>query len=218
MLVVLWVVVLAPGLWKRHRERTAAGSIDSFHLQLHLLEHAGPKIVAPAYRLASSDSTTGVRPGATGFPAVSSMPGRPNLMLVESAATEEHGRYSASVAYPGGPDPLRRHRARKRRRDALTVAVLVIVSTGLLGTIHGLRALWVLSALAVLALGAYLVLWLYARTLTTGHQQDRRPRPADASSRAAAGYPGAWDEAADPRFDPTYWEDEEYEPRRVAAR
>ena len=49
--VLLWVAVLAPSAWRRFGERQGVGSIDHFHHQLQLLEHAGPKTVAPAYRL-----------------------------------------------------------------------------------------------------------------------------------------------------------------------
>ena len=51
LVVLLWVAVLAPSAWRRFGERQGVGSIDHFHHQLQLLEHAGPKTVAPAYRL-----------------------------------------------------------------------------------------------------------------------------------------------------------------------
>ncbi len=51
LVVFLWVAVLAPSAWRRFGERQGVGSIDHFHHQLQLLEHAGPKTVAPAYRL-----------------------------------------------------------------------------------------------------------------------------------------------------------------------
>jgi hypothetical protein len=38
------------------KERGGVVSIDHFHHQLELLEHAGPKIVTPAYRLRSAGS------------------------------------------------------------------------------------------------------------------------------------------------------------------
>ena len=51
LVAVAWIVVLAPGLLGRVRDRHRAGSIDHFHHQLQMLEHAGPKMVSPAYRL-----------------------------------------------------------------------------------------------------------------------------------------------------------------------
>ncbi|MHB8220825.1 MAG: hypothetical protein ACYDHU_10990 [Acidimicrobiales bacterium] len=82
VLIGLWVVVLAPGVVRRLRERQPTESIDSFHQQLHLLERTGPKLVEPAYRLESVQSHTGVAVGQSGFPSVSSRPGRPNLVLL----------------------------------------------------------------------------------------------------------------------------------------
>src|ERR1700722_10293219 len=51
LVVLLWVAVLAPSAWRRFGERQGVGSIDHFHHQLQLLEHAGPKTASPAYRL-----------------------------------------------------------------------------------------------------------------------------------------------------------------------
>ena len=51
LVAVLWVAVLAPSVWRRFSERQGVGSIESFHHQLQLLEHAGPKTCRPAYRL-----------------------------------------------------------------------------------------------------------------------------------------------------------------------
>jgi len=54
LVALLWMAVLAPSAWRRFGERQGVGSIDHFHHQLQLLEHAGPKTVAPAYRLHTS--------------------------------------------------------------------------------------------------------------------------------------------------------------------
>ncbi len=83
ILVALWLVLLAPAFVKKHLENRSTVSIDSFHRSLHLLERTGPKLVAPAYRLETAHATTGVAPGQSGLPAVSSMPGRPNLVLLQ---------------------------------------------------------------------------------------------------------------------------------------
>ena len=58
LVAVLWVVVLAPTALRRIRERGGVGSVDHFHHQLELLEQAGPKLVAPAYRLRAGRSET----------------------------------------------------------------------------------------------------------------------------------------------------------------
>lgn len=89
ILLALWIAVLVPGLWKRRADRRPSGSIESFHHQLHLLERAGPKTVPPAYRLETAHAGTGLAPGQSGYPAVSSMPGRPNLVLLRPVDAED---------------------------------------------------------------------------------------------------------------------------------
>jgi hypothetical protein len=85
ILVVLWIVVLAPLYLKGRTLRGSTTSIDSFHRQLHLLERTGPKLVVPAYRLeTATPAPAGDAPGsaATGLPVVSSGIRRPNLVLL----------------------------------------------------------------------------------------------------------------------------------------
>lgn len=89
LVAALWGVVLLPTLLKRRSERRQVGSIDHFHHQLHLLERAGPKIVPPAYRLETAESQSGLAVGASGYPAISSMPERPNLVLLRPVAPGE---------------------------------------------------------------------------------------------------------------------------------
>ena len=246
ILVVLWIVVLTPGMVGKLREKRSTGSIDSFHHSLHLLERTGPKIVAPAYRLQTARSSTGATPGASGLPSVSSMPGRANLVLLrpvdgdeapveDEALVDEPGaaHYErvpigspdvASTAGPLGPEPRQRE-ARRRRRDILTGLLATIACTGLLGLIHSLRALWIVTLVATVALAGFVALAAYATALASQHQQDLRLRRdlearTDPRARAAAGYPGAWDDepvgigfdAADGSGD---WE---YESREAAAR
>jgi hypothetical protein len=85
ILVVLWIVVLAPLYLKGRTARGSTTSIESFHHQLHLLERTGPKLVAPAYRLETAVPAIAVAaPVSTGsgLPLVSSSPRRPNLVLL----------------------------------------------------------------------------------------------------------------------------------------
>src|SRR5580692_5723330 len=80
LVVLLWVAVLAPSAWRRFGERQGVGSIDHFHHQLQLLEHAGPKTVAPAYRLHTAMPGTGpVAPPAAGADT-----SRPKLVLLRA--------------------------------------------------------------------------------------------------------------------------------------
>jgi hypothetical protein len=55
IIIALWVALLAPGVirWVRRHERST--SIASFHRQLRGLEHSGPKLMEPAFRLRGED-------------------------------------------------------------------------------------------------------------------------------------------------------------------
>ena len=80
LVVLLWVAVLAPSAWRRFGERQGVGSIDHFHHQLQLLEHAGPKTVAPAYRLHTAVPGRPARPTSAADQSVDSS--RPKLVLL----------------------------------------------------------------------------------------------------------------------------------------
>ncbi len=240
ILVVLWIVVLAPGLIKRHFENRSTESIESFHERLHLLERTGPKLVAPAYRLQTAQASTAPTPGASGYPAISSMPGRPNLVLLEpvdecggDVVEDRAGAHYQRIPQVFSPQPdtnrrlqveeqRRRHEevARQRRRDLVLGLVATVVVTGLLGIVGSLHPLWIVTAISVAALVGYVGLVAYAQTLTVD-----RGRPAslraggysEARSLASAGYPGAWDEGPAAQY-----ADEEYDleddERRAATR
>ncbi len=274
ILVALWVVLLAPAFLKKHLEHRSTVSIDSFHRSLHLLERTGPKLVAPAYRLETAQATTVAAPGQSGLPAVSSMPGRPNLVLLQpvgdgSTADEDvvddaAGRHylrvppqlfatpagsttGASAAGSSGVPPTltertaayRAEQARHRRRDVLLALGATAALTGLLGLVHSLRPLWVITVLAVVGLGAYLGLAAYAQALGGAGRGSsaasyRYADDVDRRSAAVHGFPGAWDDepvdhwtaahqAATAGY-PGAWDDEWYdedrgyeEPRRATG-
>lgn len=114
ILVALWLVVLAPAFVRRRLERRSTVSIDSFHRSLHLLERTGPKLVSPAFRLETVNSVNGVTPGQSGLPSVSSMPGRPNLVLLQPVDDDgsgaDGGPAADEVADASGRHYLRVHR------------------------------------------------------------------------------------------------------------
>jgi hypothetical protein len=193
ILVGLWIVVLAPSAIKRLFDRRPTASIESFHQRLDLLQRTGPKIVSPAYRLQTAHSGTGLAPCESGFPAVSSMPGRPNLVLLppvddeavpeivasfgpegyEEEWVESYEEYPpvAAEARRRGPDPFQRHRTRVRRRNVLALLAVNLLVTAPLGAMAGLHLLWIVTGISGLALAAYLSLVAYAKALTA---QERR--------------------------------------------
>ena len=213
LVVLLWVGVLAPSAWRRFREREGVGSIDSFHHQLQLLEHASPKTVAPAYRLHTAvPGSAGVSDGQTADPS------RPKLVLVrptdDRAAADIDGTDGAHYERVGvldRPEPVclpdtsadlavyRRQVARRRCTVLLRCLVGVSISTGLIGMFPGMHLAWVFTALSGLAALALVGLIGYARELEA-QQRMRQGRPArevqsdSPLDQATAGYPGAWDD------------------------
>jgi hypothetical protein len=188
ILVALWAVVLAPALLKKWLDRRSTVSIDTFHQQLHLLERAGPKLVDPAYRLETAQSSAGMAVGESGYPAVSSRPSRPNLVLLKpvsdgdagpdvgddvvDAPSGEHFRRVGTPPTDDEPsrrlaaariEDFRRHQLQRRRRDLLLGLASTLVITGLLGL--AVPMFWVLTGLAAVALGAYVGLAAYAQLL-----------------------------------------------------
>lgn len=210
LVVLLWVGVLAPSAWRRFREHQGVGSIDSFHHELQLLEHAAPKTVAPAYRLHTAAPGPG---GAADAQVVD--PSRPKLMLVrptddEAAADVDgtDGCHYERVGVLDRPEPLclpdtsadlavyRREQARQRCTVLLRCLVGVAVSTGLIGMFPGMHLAWIFTALSGLAALGLVGLIGYARELETQRRMRRARSEAIDLSRnpAVAGYPGAWDD------------------------
>jgi hypothetical protein len=216
----LWVVVLAPSAWRRISERQGVGSIDHFHRQLQLLEHAGPKLVAPAYRLRGARSgPNGSEPILSDVAAAS----RPKLVLLravddgESADIDgmDGSRYER-VGVIERPEPpmspaltptaraaYRRQEARQRCSSVLRILTALAIGTGLLGLLPSMRLAWVFTGLTGLASLALVGLIAYAREFE-GRRQPRRPSHArlpqeegSFSSAAHAGLPGAWDDEGD---------------------
>jgi hypothetical protein len=213
LVVLLWVAVLVPGAWRRFGERQGVGSIDHFHHQLQLLEHAGPKTVAPAYRLHTA--MPGGRSDATDITVDSS---RPKLVLLrptdDAAAADVDGDDGAHYERIGvldrpetaclpevtvPPSSFRREQARRRCTMLLRCLGGVAIATGLLGFLPGMELAWVVTALSGLAALAVVGLVAYAKELEAerARRQSRRDAPVAelaAQDPASAGFPGAWDE------------------------
>jgi hypothetical protein len=220
LVVLLWLAVLAPSAWRRFGERQGVGSIDHFHHQLQLLEHAGPKTVSPAYRLHTA------LPGGRSEDAPGPMTdsSRPKLVLLrptddEAAADvdDSEGVHYERVGVLDRPEPVclpeigadlshyRRDQARNRCTVLLRCLAGVAVSTGLIGIFPGLHLAWIVTVLSGVAALALVGLIGYAKELQV-QQERQRARRAEARrfvDPAAAGYPGGWD-------------DDGYQERRVA--
>jgi hypothetical protein len=232
LVVVLWIAVLVPGAIRRRSERQGAGSIDHFHHQLELLEHAGPKLVNPAYRL-----ETAFPGGGSPERAISDLDSsRPKLVLLrptDDAYTADVGDSDGClyerVGVLSAPEPpeqcaeprielaaYRRQQARARCTMLLRGLTAMVLVTGVIGAIPGLHLAWAFTGVFGLSALGLVGLIGYARELEA--ERRRRSRYAStpywddvdvdyAPMPASAGYPGAWD-----------LEDEEYEmPRQAAA-
>jgi hypothetical protein len=230
LVVFLWVAVLAPSAWRRFGERQGVGSIDHFHRQLQLLEHAGPKTVAPAYRLHTA--MPGAGPIRTPAPSVDSS--RPKLVLLRPTddvaaadVDDSDGGHYERIGVLDRPEPtcvpdatadlsaFRREQARRRCTMLLRCLCGVAISTGLIGMWPGMHLAWVFTVLSGLGALGLVGLMAYAKELQA-EQRRRRNRGAPARGPvgggshvdpATAGYPGAWDD-----------DDFYYEEPRVATR
>ena len=219
LVAVLWIVVLVPSALRRRAEKQGDGSIDHFHHQLQLLEHAGPKLVEPAYRLHTA------MPGAECAPAVTSefAHRRPQLTLVRPingddglAMDADHYERMGQVS---SPDPAiiaaqaraelavyRRQEARRRCNFILRVLVVSTLTTGIIGVFSVARLAWIGTGIFALASLALIGLIGYARELELQRRQHRPlVRQAyyedeyvdDTQGLAEAGFPGAWDDETD---------------------
>jgi hypothetical protein len=207
-IVAAWAVILTPSLLRR-RSRTVGeiGSISHFHRQLRVLEHSAPEpIVAPAYRLRSFGGGS----SSQQFPDVASVPvlsvvgaselPRPALAFLgedpEETVEPSDGLGAASSELPNDgsralPSPLRSnrpvgtdHRSRvlRRRRDTLSMLVVAVVVTALVGFIPGASDVWILTALCGIALGAYVAMLVRLRMMAEERERKLHyltPRDSD---------------------------------------
>ena len=212
LVVLLWVAVLAPSVWRRFGERQGVGSIDHFHHQLQLLEHAAPKTVAPAYRLHTA--IPGGSPAEASASASAVDTSRPKLVLLrptdDAAAADvddSDGFHYERVGVLDPPEPVclpevrvdlrafRREQARRRSTMLLRCLCGVAISTGLIGVFPGMHLAWVFTGLAGAAALGLIGLIAYAKELEA-EQRRRRDRlelrvgPARGRRCARPGYHG----------------------------
>ena len=105
ILAMVWILVLAPAGWKKLSGRHAGASIESFHHELRLLEHSGPKLIAPAFRLETAQAGGSAAPPRSGYPTVSSMPGHRPLVLLQANAEMGGTGHAAGYANGYATDP-----------------------------------------------------------------------------------------------------------------
>ncbi len=225
LVVVLWIAVLAPSAWRRRSERKGVGSIDHFHHQLELLEHAGPKIVAPAYRLHTAFPGGG--PVETSGVEVDDS-SRPKLVLLRPTDDEDladidgdDGCHYERVGVLEAPEPpacptetraelaaYRRQQSRQRCTLLLRGLTGVAGFTAVLGAFPGLHLAWIFTGITGLAALGLVGLIGYAREIETQRRSQRaaamlRQQWSDEDDAefvppaAVAGLPGAWDEEYD---------------------
>lgn len=139
VLVVIWVIALAPMAIRLWRERSVASSVSRFHRQIGGLRRAYPRLVA-----ASLDGRSrGVAEG------------------------ESRDRTSALAGPDSGRRPAgsrgRRSRAglAARRRLILSRLATATATAFLLGLVPALRFLWALALLGLVATVSYVALLAY---------------------------------------------------------
>jgi hypothetical protein len=196
LVAVLWVVVLAPSVLRRIRERGGVGSVDHFHHQLELLEHAGPKLVDPAYRLRSAGAGKSATPSS-----------HPKLVLLravqdgQAADIEDvDGAHYARVGVIEPPEPPvsptqtdaelaahRRQQARQRCTFVLRLLAGVAITTGILGVLPAFRLAWIFTGITGIAALALAGLIAYAREVE-GQRRQSRSRPWDREASTVEGH------------------------------
>lgn len=176
MLLIVWAVVLGPGLWRRRSVSRSTESIHNFHRALHVLQRTGDPVVAPAHRLRVA--------GPSVMRSDRSAEGRPTLLLVrpDSAPPRTTGTPRHAARQADGADPFFRAEACKRRRDVLLGLVASVVGTGLLGAVPPLRPLLLVMLVAVMALVGYVVLLVRLRSMAV-ERRARQQRLAAAAAR-----------------------------------
>ena len=220
LVAVLWIVVLAPSVVRRIRERGGVGSVDHFHHQLELLEHAGPKLVAPAYRLRSGRSETNSSAVASSRPKLFLLRAVPDGHAADIDDVDGARYERVGVIEP--PEPpvspaetraelagYRRHQARQRCTLVLRLLAGAAVTSGILGVLPAFRLAWIFTGITGIAALALAGLIAYARELEGQRLQSRSrvreheatasedDRPAMMTRAAQSGFPGAWDEDED---------------------
>ena len=181
ILVVVWAVVLVPGLLRRRLEARSDDSIGDFHRQLRVLQRTGPTLVHGA---AQWRSTQHAGPAPRGRPgAIVSK--RHGLVLVRPDAAPA----LAPDEVPAGErpaDPYFHPGACRRRRDVLAALVCVVLGSGLLAFIPVLRPMLGVTAFAVLITVTYMAMLVRMRSRAVERTEKLRYLPEPVAPSEAA--------------------------------
>lgn len=176
ILVLVWAVVLGPGLLRRGVQRRSTDSIGDFHRQLRVLERAGPTLVEPIHSLDTTLPSANLAQRSVGT-------SRNGLIVVRPDAVLPVAR-TARRTSARRPDPYFRPISCKRRRDVLTALLVTFVGSGLLGAIPAARPVLILTGIAALATAGYIALLVRLRSQALERELKLRylPSPADRDS------------------------------------
>jgi hypothetical protein len=155
LVAILWGVVVIYWVWSR---RPAFGdSIGLFRNELHALEHAAPVRVPPANRRRPLPYTVSVAGYPLGGPQSDPAP--------STAGTAPSVPSSLPEALAAASLSAKRLKARRRRRDVLSVLLVAVVVTAIASVARRSAVTLSLQALSDVALAAYAYL-LVSRTRT----------------------------------------------------
>jgi hypothetical protein len=155
LVAILWGVVVIYWVWSR---RPAFGdSIGLFRNELHALEHAAPARVPPANRRRPLPYTVSVAGYPLGGPQSDSAP--------STAGSAPSVPASLPEALAAASLSAKRLKARRRRRDVLSVLLVAVVVTAIVSVARRSVVTLSLQALSDVVLAAYAYL-LVSRTRT----------------------------------------------------
>ena len=184
LLIAIWGVFLGVTLVRKRAEYKADSSIGAFERQLQVLRRNSQAMDRTGGQVAPRSAHRDALP--TGFAPL-------QLRQLNRADPFRSGlsngvgeRAAAIVARGGKQDPYFRHSACQRRRDVLMILVSVLVSTGLISIIPAARMALALTALAGVALVAYVVLLVRLRARATEREMKLRYMPAPIQAPAFA--------------------------------
>ena len=243
VLLVMWVVLLAPVALRKVRSATSDRSISSFHQSLRTLEGSGSQTIAPAHRLDFEEDHFANQPPVIPVAPRSPIQPGPQLVLLQSdgqggsAMTQNYqdseqwdDGYADDYLYEETPqfashypaDPYARREAALRRRNILFTLVGAVVVTGIFGMLAPF--FWDLTILAIVLLVTYVGLMAWAAT--RGSISISKPRMLGRSdevgdrhvARAVADHYGARTEGLEwAQGDEQGWDDDQGAPAATYA-